>query len=501
MELYTVSVALLASPFAKELASLTVELVPLIVELGGLIVGFRNSTTTPSTAHQFECQVRDVLERFGRVIVEWTYNRLEPDDFQMMPAQIFWNGEWYRRRKKAANKKVATLFGMITLWRYRYEGLERGVRSIFPLEIGLGIVAGRATPALAERVAWGAASNTQQTMKELLKRDHNVHWSVKTYRQVVSSMSAGLSEHRQEAQVAQVLTWLREAFASSGCHRPVLSVGRDGIFVPLRQQSEYREGATATVSVLDRRGQRLGTVYLGQMPESGQLTLSQHLTALVVGVLTQWDGPVPRLEYVTDAGFFPALYFAKVLKKMEQPRHAGKRLEWIWVVDFYHASGYVNKIAEALFGAGPKAHAWAHKMRRWLRDKPHGIYRVLHSAAALRARTKMTAAATESYQKAYRYLRKRMAFMDYVGYRKQGLAIGSGITEAACKIVFTQRLKQSGMKWSIEGGQAILNLRVLKLSGVWPKVHEKYLATKTTIQVGKRATEKGSHAKTSKKAA
>ena len=48
--------------------------------------------------------------------------------------------------------------------------------------------------------------------------------------------------------------------------------------------------------------------------------------------------------------------------------------------------------------------------------------------------------------------------MDYWQYRRHGLAIGSGITEAACKTLFTQRFKQSGMKWSLEGGQVVVNL-------------------------------------------
>src|SRR5208337_1254047 len=50
---------------------------------------------------------------------------------------------------------------------------------------------------------------------------------------------------------------------------------------------------------------------------------------------------------------------------------------------------------------------------------------------------------------------KRIRFLDYCEYRRNHLPIGSGVTEAACKTVFTQRLKQSGMTWSLEGGQWI----------------------------------------------
>jgi hypothetical protein len=60
----------------------------------------------------------------------------------------------------------------------------------------------------------------------------------------------------------------------------------------------------------------------------------------------------------------------------------------------------------------------------------------------------------------------------------QRLPMGSGSTEAACKIVFTQRLKRSGMSWTLTGGQVILDLRVIWLSGIWDMVHQRYLASK-----------------------
>jgi hypothetical protein len=82
------------------------------------------------------------------------------------------------------------------------------------------------------------------------------------------------------------------------------------------------------------------------------------------------------------------------------------------------------------------------------------------------------------YEHAYAYLHKRTQWMCYQSYRRQHLPIGSGITEAACKIVFTQRLKRSGVSWTREGGQVIVDLRVIWLSGVWKTVHQRYLASK-----------------------
>ena len=68
--------------------------------------------------------------------------------------------------------------------------------------------------------------------------------------------------------------------------------------------------------------------------------------------------------------------------------------------------------------------------------------------------------------------------MDYREYRRLGLPIGSGITEAACKTVFTQRFKESGMSWGIEGGGVILTLRLATMSQVWESVYRNYLASR-----------------------
>jgi hypothetical protein len=56
--------------------------------------------------------------------------------------------------------------------------------------------------------------------------------------------------------------------------------------------------------------------------------------------------------------------------------------------------------------------------------------------------------------------------MQYAQCRRQGLPIGSELTDGACKIVFPQPLKQSDMSWDIEGGQVVVHLRVLWLSRI-----------------------------------
>ena len=52
-----------------------------------------------------------------------------------------------------------------------------------------------------------------------------------------------------------------------------------------------------------------------------------------------------------------------------------------------------------------------------------------------------------------KYFRRNRHRMRYAALKEQGLPIGSGVTEAACKTLATQRMKRSGMRWGEQGGQ------------------------------------------------
>lgn len=65
------------------------------------------------------------------------------------------------------------------------------------------------------------------------------------------------------------------------------------------------------------------------------------------------------------------------------------------------------------------------------------------------------------------YIENHREQMRYASVRAQGLPIGSGSVESTCKQLVAQRFRYSGQRWSREGAQAILNLRVLHLSQRW----------------------------------
>jgi len=186
--------------------------------------------------------------------------------------------------------------------------------------------------------------------------------------------------------------------------------------VPVRGGTIAEVASAGTITVLDRRGKRLKTVYLAYMPESKQGTMSEQLTRLLEEVLRRWEGTLPRLCYVTDAGDNETAFYETVLQRMRHPRTM-ERLEWIRVVDYYHASQRLWTMAEALFGSGPAAKGWARRMQKLLL-KPNGIRRVLNSASVLQARNKLKSKPEEEFRKAYNYLRERARYMRYAFLRQ-----------------------------------------------------------------------------------
>lgn len=455
---------------------------------------FRTTPLTPQSAVDLENALKTLAAEACRQFLERELNRAESNDKNEVPNKIRYHKETYRLNKKTP-LQVATLFGTITLRSFLYLNETDGEPGLHPLRLRLGIGPGSATPALLEHAARLSVDHTQAEVRAWLLREHGLKWSNTRLRTALAGYRDAVLPFVAELQKARLLTWLAQAQQSRGRHRPVLAAGRDGIMVPMRN-GHYEEASTATVSVYDRGRRRLGTIYLGQMPETKQATLSKTLTSLLRATLKDWHGPLPRLAYITDKGSACDEYYQQVLKKMNHPRD-GQPLEWEWVLDFWHVCSYIGKMADALFGADTKAgREWFAKMRRWLKERPQGAANVLRSAMQYLDRRRMTKAQKAEFWKAYRYVRRHRRLMDYVGYRRRGLPIGSGVTEAACKTVFTQRFKRSGMRWNHESGQVILDLRVVYLSGLWEEVFDADLAARELPQpadVARRAAKQGSH--------
>lgn len=445
------------------------------------IVSFITNPINPTNFYHFEILLLNITREFARIVLQAVVQSLEPDDPRSLPHDVFFECGGYRRRgDRTRNANIATRFGNIVLWRHGYRSWQRGEETIFPLELLLGLTE-NVTPALLDLVGRSLASAgmSQQATLAVVKEQCGVSMGVKRLRSCLALLADATEPLRQAAQVDKLLEMLAQAGESSGSRKPVLSVGRDGITLRQYKHSLFEVATAATVSVYDRAGKRLGTIYLAYPPQLGQATMDRMLSNLLTELLTRFTQPLPRLCYVTDSGSNEVDYYRRVLKKMKHPV-SGKRLEWTRVADFYHVSERVWAMADTLFTKNQQQQstAWARRMLKSLK-RPSGASRVLHSAASLYHRRKLGKTPDENFWKAYRYLQTRTAHLKYHEYRGQHLPIGSGVTEAACKTIFTQRLKLSGMRWSHAGARRILTLRTLLLSGVWESTYAAHLSAQT----------------------
>jgi hypothetical protein len=441
--------------------------------LVGAVVIFFEKPISPLALMAFEMALLHLVREIGRLLLEGVLNACEPERSDELPKDLWFESGGYRRRnQKTANRHVASRFGIIILHRYGYRSWHADDGSIFPLEMRLGLNHS-ATPALADWIGrrMAAAGATQAAVIELLRTECGVTMGVKRLRQIVDHLSESMETFRQACQVDVLLESLEKAMKSDGSRRPVLAVGRDGVTLCEHNTNAFQVATTGTVSVYDRRGKRLKTVYLAHSPELGQATMDQMLTRLLNELFARYIGPLPRLAYITDSGSNETNYFRNVLRRMVHPL-TGKRLKWTRVADFYHASERIWTMSELLFGQGTRAgKAWAHRMLKSLK-KPSGASRVPHSAATLfhrrqRRPGKLSEKKKKRFWTAYRYIQSRTKLMRYSEYASLHIPLGSGVTEAACKTVFTQRLKGSGMRFSHAGAKAVLTLRTILLSGSW----------------------------------
>ncbi len=191
--------------------------------------------------------------------------------------------------------------------------------------------------------------------------------------------------------------------------------------------------------------------------------------------------PIRKEESTSYVGSFEgAAEFGLLLRQEARRRGLGRALKvvfigdgaaWVWevarvnfpgavlILDFYHALQHVHGLIEALWGKDtPESQKISKRWRNWL-IKDKAIQIVSHAKDQLAG-----ALDTEQAQSEIGYLENNLARISYGTFRKAGYFIGSGVVEAGCKTVVGKRMKCSGMFWSEEGGQGILDLRCALLS-------------------------------------
>jgi hypothetical protein len=242
-----------------------------------------------------------------------------------------------------------------------------------------------------------------------------------------------------------------------------LLIGADGVMAPFRPEGGMPNGKTVwrevKVGILARLGQRITKKgkkvtelkqrrLVAVLGDIDALSPRLWLEAMQQGILS-----APKVVWLSDG----ARGFWRLFDERFAPYAQG-------ILDFYHAAQNLWKGAKVwLDGRTKQARAWFVKARRQLRrGQAHKVLADIEAALALEG---LPTSAHEALTKVYNYLDKHRDHIDYAKFKEVGLPIGSGIVESACKWLIQQRFKGVGMRWSEDGFNHLLHLRLAWVNG------------------------------------
>jgi hypothetical protein len=387
------------------------------------------------------------------------------------------------RRVLRAEEEYLTAAGPVRVERTLYKDhTDEAARAIVPMELRVGIVEGLWTPLAGQQAAWVVSQMVPKLGEELFERMGNMQPSKRTLDRLPKALSARWEPDRRHFEQA-----LREGDVIPA-EAVSVAVSLDGVLVPMKegngpakraQMAEegrvaqgpagYREVGCGTLSFCDAEGEMIAAIRIGRMPEAKKTTLKRTLLADVTAALSA--RPDLRLVKVADAARDNWTFLGNDLP--EGPE----------CVDFFHAAEHLNAALAAAYGDGTtETRRRFEGLRFSLREDGDGVERVIRSLVYLGKKFPQRSRIAQELK----FFRKNRHRMQYKALADQGLPIGSGVVEAACKTLAAQRMKLSGMRWGHEGGQAILTLRGWTQSAdrfdrAWALLAATYRAEVTTL--------------------
>jgi hypothetical protein len=450
--------------------------------LTGLVRDLDDTGLTPAMFIDFVGKLKALLNDTGlRAFVETVLRHEETENV------VEHDGELHRFKMDSA-KEWITPFGLATVPR-RYFQPDRGGEGVVPLDVRCGMVNRPMTPDVEELCTFSAAHLVPREVESLLGKLLPHCPSATAIQHVVQHV--GEFAEQEEALIEAAMR-KQAPLSTKG---DVLVQSWDGVTVPLRETgtktgrkperpgvrdsdstpTAWKEAGVATISIYRQDDKdhpvRVDTRYLARMPESRMTRLLDQQNRVV--------GPLLRTRELREIVFLcdgkEAIW--KGAEGLEP--HPMATL----ILDFYHATEHLSKAGEAIFGKkSVPGRRWYDKYRERLRDDERGATAAIRSMQYHLKKLGLRRGSErfKTVRRVIAYFRRNLTKMAYADFRARGLPIGSGPVEAGCKTVVGARLKRSGMRWSREGGQHVLNLRIHVLSNRWDVFWNTYMASRAT---------------------
>ena len=393
---------------------------------------------------EMEAAILEASNAVGRCATEEALQRFDTD------GRAIRVGEIKLTARGRDPKEYQTPYGAVEVERYVYQS-SRGGRIYCPLEHQARIVRG-ATPRFASQLSHKDAQLNARAVQADLEQNHG--------RTVAASYIQNVAEWVGDIATAKEADW---EYAMPALERPIATVvvSLDGAMIPMADAAGYREAMVGTLSFYDHAGERQHSIYLAAAPEYGKQAFLQRL----------------EREIVRAKQHFPAALYLGIADGAASnwrflERHTDRQL-----IDFFHATEYVGKVAQATYpyrqAEGQRAQ-WQQEYCTKLKHDPDALDVLIGEAARLSQRHRLSPKVRDGAISAWTYFTNHRHQMDYPGFLAAGLPIGSGVTEAACKTLVKQRLCASGMRWKTQGAGIVLSLRALThTAGRWAQFWRK----------------------------
>jgi hypothetical protein len=337
--------------------------------------------------------------------------------------------------KGPVEKDYQTPYGVATLARHVYQSNQGGA-TFCPLDRDARIVVS-STPRFAKVLSHKYAESSSPRVQVDLEENHGRSVSRCLIQDVADAVAAAVLVKEEDWSYALPRFEEPPAAVAVSLDGTCLLMGADG----------WRETMVGTLSFYDREGERQHTVYLAATPEYGKAKFLGHLEEEIARAKAK----CPDARYVGIADGAKGNW-----------EFLGRHTD-VQVTDFWHAAEYLGKAAVVLYRGHPQTRkAWLDEACHRLKHESGGAVWVLKRLRTL-ARERPWAKGHEDVQAAITYVANQSGAgrMDYASRVAAHEPIGSGVTEAACKVIVKQRLCGSGMKWTEEGAAVVLSLRAL----------------------------------------
>jgi hypothetical protein len=345
--------------------------------------------------------------------------------------------------KGQQSKTYQCPFGEFELCRHVYQSNEGG-STYCPLDDDARILI-FSTPKFAKMVSQKYSQIGSKHVQRDLKENHDRTIS-RTYIQHISGAVGSVAS----SKAWKYTTGIASEDVSS------IGISLDGTCMLLREDG-WRIAMVGSISLYDAKGERLHTTYIAQSPEYGKETFYSDFSKEIAAIKKTYTGKT--CIGVADG----AADNWKFLQSFVD----------IQVLDFFHATEYLAKVSKTVFKNKPDGQEWLTQTCHILKHEVDGAELLLDGMQSLIKKIRNNDKKAE-INTAITYFTNHLEQMHYYSYLEKNLQIGSGVIEAACKVIVKQRMCNSGMRWTDEGTKNILVLRCFnETDGKWEQFWNK----------------------------